>query len=384
MNVAIIMSAGSGKRFGDGSPKQFTLLDKKPMLYYSLDVFNRNKNISGIIIVSNKANIKDAKRIGRDFSKVKTVIEGGVRRQDSVWNALCWINKNIKNCKKVFIHDAARPLITSKLVDVISAAAKIHDAVIPVVAVEDTIKKVEKDIIYTTVDRTSLVRVQTPQAFDLKKLYDSYTKFPKDTMATDDGFIMEHFGEEVTAVRGEGTNIKITYPDDTKIAEAIIGKRKMGNIIVGTGYDSHRFKKGRRFVLGGVTIPHTHGLLGHSDADALCHAIIDAVLGASGRPDIGRLFPDTDKKWKNANSAMLLKKVSEGVNVLYVDSVVITEKPKLSPYINKMRKKIASSMGIKENRVNIKSKTNEGMGVLGKGEGLIAISNVTIERNFDE
>jgi len=390
MNVAVIMSAGSGIRFKGNVPKQFASLNNKPVINYSLEAFDSNKNISSIVVVANANHVKRTKDISSKFSKVVGVVVGGERRQDSVWNALSWIKKNVPRCKKVFIHDAVRPMINAALIDRLCYASKKSDAVIPAVSVEDTIKSVKKGAVSATIDRSTLVRVQTPQVFNFKKLYDAYKRFPKKELATDDGAIMEYFGTKVTVAEGDRNNLKITYPDDIKIAEAIINKvDKMNNIIIGTGYDSHKFKKGRRFVLGGVTIPYESGLDGHSDADALCHAVIDAILGASGKPDIGNLFPDTDAKWKNADSMLLLKQVAkgvkkDGVDITYIDSVVITEKPRLSPYVTEMRKKIAQSVGITVDRVNIKSKTNEGMGFIGNGEGLAVISNVTVERKFND
>ena len=163
----------------------------------------------------------------------------------------------------------------------------------------------------------------------------------------------------------------------------------MLNAITGIGYDSHRFKAGRKLILGGVNIPYDMGLDGHSDADALCHAVIDGILGASGKKDIGQLFPDTDPKWKDADSIELLKKTVELINkdkikIIYIDAVVIAEKPKLGPYIDKMIEKISNAVGVSPKRVNVKAKTNEKMGFSGREEGLVAIACVTVERNFND
>ena len=163
----------------------------------------------------------------------------------------------------------------------------------------------------------------------------------------------------------------------------------MNSIVVGVGYDSHKIEKGRRLVLGGLEIKSDFGMTGHSDADVLCHAVIDALLGACGKPDIGCFFPDNEPKWKDADSLVLLKSVtalvkSESVKINYVDAVIIAEKPKISPFVEAIRKNLASALGISFERVNIKAKTNEGMGFAGRGEGIIAMANVTVERIFNE
>ena len=163
----------------------------------------------------------------------------------------------------------------------------------------------------------------------------------------------------------------------------------MLNTVTGIGYDSHRFKTGRKLVLGGVDIPCDMGLDGHSDADALCHAVIDGMLGASGKKDIGQLFPDTDPKWKDANSLVLLKRTMELINkdkikIIYIDAVIVTEKPKIGPHIDSMIKKMSEASGINANRINIKAKTNEKMGFSGREEGLVVMACVTVERDFND
>jgi len=163
----------------------------------------------------------------------------------------------------------------------------------------------------------------------------------------------------------------------------------MNSIVVGVGYDSHKIEKGRRLVLGGLEIKSDFGMTGHSDADVLCHAVIDGLLGACGKPDIGCFFPDNEPKWKDANSLVLLESVtalvkSESVKINYVDAVLIAEKPKIAPSVESIRKNLASALGISFERVNIKAKTNEGMGFTGRGEGIVAIANVTVERIFNE
>lgn len=221
MNIAVILSAGSGKRFGAEIPKQLLQLNKVQIINYSLQKFQDTDFIDAIVLVSHQDYLEGSKKLSSSFSKIIAVVPGGKRRQDSVFNALSWI-KDHGDCKKVFIHDAARPLFTSELLRSLYIASKDNKAVIPTIALEDTIKLIKEDLVDSTLERKNLVRVQTPQVFDFDKLYTSYTKFPGDLIATDDAFVMEYFDEKVKIISGEKNNIKITYPNDIKFAEFIL------------------------------------------------------------------------------------------------------------------------------------------------------------------
>jgi 2-C-methyl-D-erythritol 4-phosphate cytidylyltransferase len=221
MNIAVILSAGSGKRFGAEIPKQLLQLNKVQIINYSLQKFQDTDFIDAIELVSHQDDLEDSKKISSAFSKTIAVLRGGERRQDSVFNALSWIEKH-GNCKKVFIHDAARPLFTIQLLHSLYFASQENLAVIPAVALEDTVKLIKESVVDSTLERKNIVRVQTPQIFSFDKLYASYIKFPKDIVATDDAFVMEYFGEKVKIISGEKNNIKITYPDDIKFAEFIL------------------------------------------------------------------------------------------------------------------------------------------------------------------
>jgi 2-C-methyl-D-erythritol 4-phosphate cytidylyltransferase len=222
MNIAVILSAGSGVRFNSTVPKQFLLLNGKPVINYSLKRFQENNSIDRILVVSSPDNMDRTKELCSGFSKVTEVIAGGKRRQDSVWNGLEWINKNAKGCKLVLIHDSARPLFSSGLIDKLITSASKNGAAIPVIPTDDTIKEKHGDAIKRTLERDNLVRVQTPQVFDLGKIHTAYSKFPKEQTATDDAFVAEFFGIKVYTVAGEVSNIKITNPVDLKIAELLI------------------------------------------------------------------------------------------------------------------------------------------------------------------
>jgi 2-C-methyl-D-erythritol 4-phosphate cytidylyltransferase len=222
MNIAIILSAGSGKRLGSEIPKQLLKLNGVRIINYSIQKFQDSEFIDGIVLVSHHEQLEVSKKIAEAFSKVLAVITGGERRQDSVFNALSWIKEQGNTCEKVFIHDAARPLFTKDLLNSLYIESKNKLALIPCIPLEDTVKLVKDNAIDSTLERKNIVRVQTPQVFDFDKLYSSYLKFPKNLLATDDAFVMEYFGEEVKIISGEKKNIKITYPDDIKLAEYLI------------------------------------------------------------------------------------------------------------------------------------------------------------------
>ena len=221
MNIAVILSAGSGKRFESEVPKQLLDLNGSQIISYSLNKFQNTDFIDSIILVSNKDYLEETKLLASSFSKVVDVIVGGERRQDSVFNALSWIKEH-GVCKKVFIHDAARPLFTNELLVSLKLASENNEAVIPVIPLEDTVKRIKDGVVESTIDRKNIVRVQTPQVFDFAKLYDCYIEFPNKLNATDDAFIIEYFGEEVKIIDGEKNNIKVTYPDDIRLAEYIL------------------------------------------------------------------------------------------------------------------------------------------------------------------
>jgi 2-C-methyl-D-erythritol 4-phosphate cytidylyltransferase/2-C-methyl-D-erythritol 2,4-cyclodiphosphate synthase len=227
-----------------------------------------------------------------------------------------------------------------------------------------------------TLARETIFLAQTPQAFRRDVLQNALAAAGREeAAATDEAVLAERAGHRVVLVEGEATNMKITTADDLVIAEAIAGKKPARTGRAGNGYDLHRLVEGRRLVLGGVTIPFDRGLAGHSDADVLCHAVTDAVLGAAAEGDIGRHFPDTDPRWKDASSIALLQSAAElvkagGFQVANVDATIIAERPRLAPYLDRMRRNIADALGIAVGCVSVKGKTNEGVGELGRGEAI--------------
>jgi len=221
MNIAVILSAGSGVRFKSDVPKQFLNLNGIPVISQSLEKFEGSEFIDAIVVVTHSDHIKKVSELTKKYKKVVVIVEGGARRQDSVFNALKWIEKNTK-CSKVWIHDSARPLFSTKLMERLNVKSLKEDAVIPIVPSNDTLKKIEGNVVVATLDRSSIYRVQTPQVFSFKVLYKAYSKFSDTIDATDDAFLIERLGVKIFTVEGEANNIKLTYPLDIKIAELLI------------------------------------------------------------------------------------------------------------------------------------------------------------------
>jgi 2-C-methyl-D-erythritol 4-phosphate cytidylyltransferase/2-C-methyl-D-erythritol 2,4-cyclodiphosphate synthase len=394
--TAIVPAAGLGKRFGKDKNKPFFNLLGKPLLLWVFETLQSCDEISEIIPVLKEDDIDDCLDLLEKcrIPKVKQITAGGKERQDSVYNGLKCVRDKTG---AVLIHDGARPLIDIETILRTINGLSGSDAAIAAVPVKDTIKAVRSResgvnsqefynelFVDKTLDRNILWSVQTPQVFIFDKIMDAHERAQKERFyATDDAALIEHYGGVVKIVMGDYSNIKITTPEDIKIAEAI---SEEGDIMrIGIGYDSHRLIEDWPLIIGGVEVPFEKGLAGHSDADVLCHAIIDAILGAAGLGDIGSHFPDTDPRWKGASSIMLLNNVvdmakQKGFGIVNIDCTVITEKPKIAPHISAMKDSI-SEAGIPHDLINIKAKTNEGMGFIGRGEG-IAAQAICLLRNL--
>jgi 2-C-methyl-D-erythritol 4-phosphate cytidylyltransferase/2-C-methyl-D-erythritol 2,4-cyclodiphosphate synthase len=386
--VAIIPAGGVGKRLGSSIAKQYLLLDGVPVLVRTLKIFQQAKVIDEIVLVVPEDDLISARKQlldNYDLTKVTAIVAGGNERQDSVRKGLSAI---VDKCNVVIIHDGVRPLLTEEMLNQIVAAAKSDGASSIGVKVKDTVKQTTDDnLVAATLPRNNLWLTQTPQAFAFDVLQRAYDAAASDKFyGTDDASLVERIGVKVKMIAGSYENIKITTPDDLIIAEAFI-KNKAGtsmNTRSGFGYDSHRFAAGRKLILGGVEIAFDYGLQGHSDADALIHAIGDALLGASGCGDIGRHFPDSDQAYKDISSIIILERVkkiigAKGFLINNIDATVVMENPKLAPYAASMVANIARTLEISEAAVNVKAKTNEGMGFTGRNEGVavFAIACVT-------
>ncbi len=377
--VAIIPAGGSGKRLGADVAKQYLLLGGLPVLVRTLIVFQKSVAVDEIILA---VPAEDLASVRKQFiepyglTKVSAVVAGGKERQDSVRNGLAAARRP---CGVVVVHDGVRPFVTGDMIArVVEAAARDGAAAIGVPA-KDTIKETtDARVVTATLPRRNLWQTQTPQAFRYDLLRRAYDQATRDSFfGTDDASLVERLGAPVRLLSGAYENIKITTPEDLVIAEAFLTKQEKNamTFLCGLGYDSHRFASGRKLVLGGVEIPFERGLAGHSDADALLHAVCDALLGLAGAGDIGRHFPDTDPAYKDISSLLLLERVGKmladrNIRIHHIDATVLTEKPKLSPYAPLMAANIAGTLRIPETSVNIKAKTNEGMGFVGRGEGV--------------
>jgi 2-C-methyl-D-erythritol 4-phosphate cytidylyltransferase/2-C-methyl-D-erythritol 2,4-cyclodiphosphate synthase len=389
--VAIIPAGGAGKRLKAHVAKQYLFLDHMPVLVHTLKVFQKSKVIDNIILALPPDDLVSVRQELIDkygLTKVTTIVAGGKKRQDSVNNGLAAINGK---CDVVVIHDAVRPFVTQELIIQVVAAAKTTGAASAGVKAKDTIKETKKDnMVAATIPRQNLWLTQTPQAFKFEFLKKAYkTAYDEKFYGTDDASLVERIGKKVKMIEGSYENIKITTREDILIADALMKKGSKINSRNGFGYDSHRFAAGRKLILGGVEITFDKGLQGHSDADALIHAICDALLGAAGCGDIGRHFSDKDPEYKNISSIILLEKVKKIIeakefSINNVDTTVIMEMPRIAPYAAQMVSNIAHALDIAETSVNIKAKTNEGMGFTGRNEGVAAFAIATVtEREND-
>lgn len=381
----MVVAAGRGERLG--APEKVLLpLAGRPMLAWSLLALERAEAIGSVVVVAGPHTREAITRIVRDeaFAKVHAIVAGGERRQDSVAAGLAAL---LVGTEVVVIHDGARPLADSDLFDRCAKSAAANGAAIAATPVTDTLKRVNTGVISGTVDRAGLWAAQTPQAFRLDVLLRAMAANATETV-TDEARLCEAAGVPVAVVPASPANLKVTHPEDIGVADALIRARHgaypaAAPVRTGIGYDAHRFAPGRRLVLGGVEIPHDLGLTGHSDADVLLHAIADALLGAAGLGDIGQHFPPTDERFRDADSQNLLR---EAVRLVReggwapgnVDATLIAEAPRIAPYVPVMRERIATCLDISPEAVGVKATTNEGMGAIGRGEGITALATATL------
>ncbi len=353
----------------------------RPILAHTLSVFEQCDAVDEVIVVTGEQDTKAAGEIvGRfAFAKVKAIVPGGAHRQDSVRNGLEKITGDV-----VAIHDAARPLVRCGIIERSIDEARRTGACIAAVPVIDTIKRVADGVVGATVDRSNLYAVQTPQTFRTDLLRDAYARAYADGVyATDDAALVERLGAKVSIVPGSYDNIKMTTPEDLDLISMKLGA---GETRTGFGYDVHAFAEGRKLFLGGVEIEHDKGLLGHSDADVVIHAIADACLGAASLGDIGRHFPDSDPQYKGISSLKLLARVgeilaNEGWRVVSVDATVVCQRPKIAPHVALMAQRIAEALGTDPSRISVKGTTTEGLGFEGRGEGIGCYAVATISRS---
>jgi 2-C-methyl-D-erythritol 4-phosphate cytidylyltransferase/2-C-methyl-D-erythritol 2,4-cyclodiphosphate synthase len=373
--TAIIAAAGLGRRLGAGVPKQMLDIGGQTMLQRSVDAFVQHERVQDVIVVLPAALAAEPPQWLTAARRVR-VVAGGERRQDSVAQAFDHV---AAGTDVVLIHDAARPFVTRDLIARSIDAAAEHGAAIAAVGVTDTVKRAVlsggRPIVSQTIPRDEIFLAQTPQAFRRDVLEAAVALGRSGVEATDEAALAERAGHSVHLIEGDPGNVKITTPSDLTAA-----RRDASNtpqLRAGTGYDLHRLVEGRPLILGGVDVPAERGALGHSDADVVCHATTDAILGAAALGDIGRHFPDTDAAWKDANSVELLRRAAAlvrdaGYQVTNVDVVVVLERPKIAPFIDRIRAGVAGALDLDPAFVSVKGKTNEGVDAVGRGEAVAA------------
>jgi 2-C-methyl-D-erythritol 4-phosphate cytidylyltransferase/2-C-methyl-D-erythritol 2,4-cyclodiphosphate synthase len=376
--TALIVAAGKGERLGGDVPKQFRAIAGKPVLRWAVDALAGHPSIDAVRVVVG-AGQKDRARSVLDGIDVGELIEGGPERSDSVLNGLKELGEGT-----VLVHDAARPFCPAEVVDRLLHALEGHDGAVPVLPVADTLA-LGAAVLESPVDRKRLLRVQTPQAFHVEDLLYAYGEAGSSN-ATDESSVMLAAGLKVAAVEGDAMLEKLTTSADWDRAEAIIAGRMVSR--TGMGFDVHAFAGEGPIMLGGIAVPHSRGLSGHSDADVALHAITDALLGAAGLGDIGEHFPPSDPRWKGAASELFLAHAAElirnrGGIVDHVDCTIIAEEPKVAPHRSAIRTRIAAILGLGADQVNIKATTTEGLGFTGRREGIAAqaVASIRLARN---
>ncbi|APG62712.1 hypothetical protein LPB140_07805 [Sphingorhabdus lutea] len=379
-NIAIILAGGVGARAELGSPKQFAILDGRPILQHNIINFTAHPYIDHIILVCADINDEKLEQIIGGH-KIDDIVQGGETRRKSAFEGLKAAKKLSEdigfNIGHIFIHDAARPHIPAKVIDNLVAALKNHVAAIPILPVADTILQTHDDVYDKIIDRNALRIVQTPQAFDFDIIYNAHENWDQDFEPSDDAQMVHKLGLNVAIVDGDIRLKKYTYKDDFMMDGAL----KMPNIRIGGGYDVHRLISGDGVYLCGVKIDCDKALLGHSDADVALHAATDAILGAIAAGDIGDHFPPSDAKWAGASSDQFLAHAvklceEKGYYLSNMDITIICEYPKIGPYKLKMRQRIAEICKVEPEQISVKATTTEKLGFTGRGEGIAAMANV--------
>lgn len=383
---AVVPAAGRGERFGSDVPKALISLHGRPLLQYALEVLQAVDEVESIAVAAPPGATETVRRLADTarLTKVAAVVPGGADRQASVARALAALPPGPG---VVLIHDGVRPFLPASLVRDVVAAAVRDGGAVAAVPVDETIKRGHEGWVAETLDRSRLFRIQTPQAFRREILEEAHRAAAREGFrGTDDAALVERLGHQVRLVQGTATNLKVTLPEDLALAEAWVRPTAAPAAVprVGIGFDAHRFASGRPLILGGVEIPAPRGLGGHSDADVVVHAIMDALLGAAGCGDIGQHFPPHDAAYARANSLGLLSRVRDliaarGWRAAHVDVTVLAESPLLAPHIPAMRAAIAGVLGLGDEGVNVKATTLEGMGAIGREEGIAAQAVATLE-----
>ena len=372
--AAIIVAAGRGTRAGGEIPKQYREIGGRPVLARTLDLFLAHPQVGPVIAVISAEDSQRFEALEPMLAGQVESVTGGSTRTASVWAGLQALEKHAPDA--VLIHDAARPFLSAALLSRLAAALDQHNAVIPILAGVDAM--IELDAagqIVKAVERSQFAGAQTPQAFRFRELMRAYGQLGE-TALPDDAAVALAAGLTVQTIAGESGNYKLTHPEDFARAEAML-RTDHSVTVTGQGFDVHRLEAAESMMLCGVEIREGLGLVGHSDADVALHALTDAILGAAGKGDIGQHFNPSDARWSGAASHQFVSHAVEllrqsGGTLLHADITIIGERPKVGPYRDAMRHRVAGLLGLDPKRVNIKATTTEGLGFTGRGEGLAA------------
>jgi 2-C-methyl-D-erythritol 4-phosphate cytidylyltransferase / 2-C-methyl-D-erythritol 2,4-cyclodiphosphate synthase len=387
--AAVVVAAGRGLRAGGSVPKQYREISGGPVIRAALAALLAHPRISAVQPVIHPDDEKVFRSTTAGMKKnLLPPVGGGATRQASVRAGLEALQ--LRTPDIVLIHDAARPFLTDALIGRAIIAAEQYGAAIPAVAIADTVKRIDAAaIVVETLDRNPLRTVQTPQAFAFDLILAAHRRAAAAGREdfTDDAALAEWAGYRVTAFEGDAGNVKLTTNDDFSRAEALHATI-LSDVRTGNGFDVHAFAAGDHIMLGGIRIPHSHGVIGHSDADVALHALVDAILGALAEGDIGMHFPPSDPQWKGASSDRFLAFACERVRarggmIAHLDVTVVCEAPRVSPHRDAMRARIAAIAGVSAERVAVKATTSEKLGFTGRNEGIVAMATATVRLPWD-
>jgi 2-C-methyl-D-erythritol 4-phosphate cytidylyltransferase/2-C-methyl-D-erythritol 2,4-cyclodiphosphate synthase len=372
--VALIVAAGKGERAGGGVPKQFRMVAGKTIVAHAFDRLATHPRVDGVLVVGDEKPLRAALGARSPLG----IVPGGATRRLSVRAGLDAIEA-LGGADIVLIHDAARPFTPAAVIDRLLGSLEASPGAVPALPVADTLARHDSTL-GDVIDRDALVRVQTPQAFRFADIMTSHRAWNAGHEPTDDAQMVRAAGLEVAIVAGDQMLEKITRSGDFAAAEARLGQRSFRT---GTGFDVHRLAEGEELWLGGILIPHAKGLAGHSDADVALHALTDAILGAIAEGDIGTHFPPSDPQWRGAPSSRFLEHAAalveqRGGRIEHVDVTIICEAPKIGPYRDAMRTRIAGLLRLAPGRISVKATTTERLGFTGRGEGIAAQASATI------
>lgn len=387
--AALIVAAGRGVRAARGNsliPKQYWLIGGVPILARTIGAFANHQKVDEVVVVIHPDDTPLYAAAAQDFSdRLCPPVHGGPRRQDSVRAGLEALSP--RPPQHVLIHDAARPFADAALIGRVIDSLALHPAALPGLPVTDSLKRVSGDRVMGTLDRDALWRAQTPQGFRFEAILAAHrAAAEEDTAFTDDAAIAEWFGLDVALVEGSEDNRKLTSAEDIESADELLklrATRDQGTLRVGSGYDVHAFGPGDAVILCGVRIPHRKALTGHSDADVGMHALTDALLGTIADGDIGVHFPPSDARWRGAPSELFLKDAAgrlklRGGEIVHVDLTFICEAPRIGPHREAMRARLAEILALDLGQISIKATTNEGLGFIGRDEGIAAMATATV------